>query len=192
MACLIGTPSGGIHILPLSVTSGISNLTTEEGQSMQKITPFLWFESQAEEAAAFYVSVFKNSQVIRITHYGEGTSKPKGSVMTASFQIEGQDFVALNGGPEYTFSPAISFVVNCSDQEEIDDYWQKLSEGGRAVRCGWLVDKYGVSWQIVPRILGSLLSDTDDLRAQRVMTAMLGMVKLDIARLKEAAGSDLS
>ena len=153
---------------------------------MQKITPFLWFDSKAEEAANFYVSVFKNSKIVSIMRYGEAEPGPKGSVMSATFQLDGQDFIALNGGPMFTFSPAISFFVNCESQEEVDKLWEKLSEGGEKQRCGWLKDKYGVSWQIIPTVLGQLLQDKDREKSQRVMNAMLQMDKLDITTLKQA------
>jgi predicted 3-demethylubiquinone-9 3-methyltransferase (glyoxalase superfamily) len=153
---------------------------------MQKITPFLWFDSKAEEAANFYVSVFKNSKIVSIMRYGEAGPGPKGSVMSATFQLDGQDFIALNGGPMFTFSPAISFFVNCESQEEVDKLWKKLSEGGEKQRCGWLKDKYGVSWQIVPTVLGQLLQDKDGEKSKRVMNAMLQMDKLDITTLKQA------
>lgn len=158
---------------------------------MQKITPFLWFDSQAEAAAAFYVSVFKNSKLLKVTRYDEGgakvTGRPAGSVMTVAFQLDGQEFVALNGGPHFKFSEAISFVVNCETQAEVDRFWEQLSAGGQTQQCGWLKDKYGVSWQIVPTVLGELLSSEDAARAQRVMQAMLQMVKLDLAKLEQAA-----
>jgi predicted 3-demethylubiquinone-9 3-methyltransferase (glyoxalase superfamily) len=153
---------------------------------MQKITPFLWFDSKAEEAANFYVSVFKNSKIVSIMRYGEAGPGPKGSVMSATFQLDGQDFIALNGGPMFTFSPAISFFVNCESQEEVDKLWKKLSEGGEKQRCGWLKDKYGVSWQIVPTVSGQLLQDKDGEKSKRVMNAMLQMDKLDITTLKQA------
>ncbi|HYL21810.1 MAG TPA: VOC family protein [Gemmatimonadales bacterium] len=153
---------------------------------MQEITPFLWFNGKAEEAMNFYVSVFKNSQVVSVTRYGDAGPGPKGSVMTAAFQLEGQDFVALNGGPEFTFSPAISFLVNCETQQEVDELWEKLSQGGEKGKCGWLKDKYGVSWQIVPSLLRKLLQDTDASKAQRVMKAMLQMDKIDTRRLQQA------
>ena len=156
---------------------------------MQKITTFLWFDTQAEEAAKFYVSIFKSSKIVAVTRYGDTGPGPKGSVMTVAFQLEGQEFVALNGGPEFKFTPAISLVVNCTSQEEVDDLWRKLSAGGRTDRCGWLQDKYGLSWQIVPTVLNELLQDKDAERSQRVMKAMLEMDKLDIARLKQAAGA---
>ena len=153
---------------------------------MQKITPFLWFDSKAEEAANFYVSVFKNSKIVSIMRYGEAGPGPKGSVMSATFQLDGQDFIALNGGPMFTFSPAISFFVNCESQEEVDKLWEKLSEGGEKQRCGWLKDKYGVSWQIIPTVLGQMLQDKDGEKSKRVMNAMLQMDKLDIKTLKQA------
>jgi predicted 3-demethylubiquinone-9 3-methyltransferase (glyoxalase superfamily) len=157
---------------------------------MQKITPFLWFDDQAEEAANFYTSVFKNSKIGKIAHYGEETAKrtgrPEGSVMTIAFELDGEEFVALNGGPQFKFTEATSFVVNCETQEEVDYFWGKLSGGGKEVQCGWLKDKYGLSWQIVPTVLGELLSDKDGAKSQRVMQAMLKMVKLDIKKLKQA------
>jgi len=153
---------------------------------MQKITPFLWYDGNAEEAVNFYVSVFKNSKVVSFARYGDAGPGPKGSVMTAAFQLEGQDFVALNGGPQFKFTPAISFVVNCETQQEVDELWEKLSAGGRKDRCGWLQDKFGVSWQIVPTILSKLLQDKDPEKSKRVMQAMMQMDKIDIGRLKQA------
>jgi predicted 3-demethylubiquinone-9 3-methyltransferase (glyoxalase superfamily) len=153
---------------------------------MQKITPFLWFNGQAEEAMNFYVSIFKNSKVGSVTRYGEAGPGPKGTVMYATFQLDGQEFMALNGGPQFKFSPAISFFVNCQTQEEVDELWEKLSEGGEKNRCGWLDDKFGVSWQIIPTALGKLLSDKDPEKSKRVMQAMLQMDKIDIKRLKDA------
>ena len=159
---------------------------------MQKITPFLWFNTQAEEAAKFYVSIFKNSKVGGVTRYDEAGAKasgmPKGTAMTVAFQLEGQQFTALNGGPHFKFTEAISFVVNCESQEEVDHYWSKLSEGGdeKAQQCGWLKDKHGLSWQIVPKVLVKLLSDPDAAKSQRVMQAMLQMRKIDINALKQA------
>lgn len=159
---------------------------------MQKITPCLWFNDQAEEAMRFYVSVFKNSKVGRITHYGEAGAKvsgrPKGSVMTATFEIEGQEFMALNGGPHFTLSEAVSFIVKCDTQKEIDTFWEKLSEGGEKGVCGWLKDKFGLSWQIVPTMLSDMMQDKDAEKTNRVMEAVLQMKKLDIARLQEAYG----
>jgi len=158
---------------------------------MQKITPFLWFDDNAEEAVKFYTSIFKNSKIGKIARYDKAGEKaagrPAGSVMTIEFHLEGQEFVALNGGPHFKFTEAISFVVNCQTQEEVDYYWEKLSDGGKEVQCGWLKDKFGLSWQIVPTVLGELLSDKDALKSQRVMEAMLQMVKLDIKKLKQAA-----
>lgn len=151
---------------------------------MQKITTFLWFNGNAEEAMNFYVSVFKNAKVGEVTRYAEGMQMPKGTVLTATFELEGQTFVALNGGPQYTFTPAISFAVNCRTQEEIDDYWQKLTAGGKEIACGWLQDKFGVSWQIVPAVLGDLLKDPA--RSERVLKALMKMVKLDLKTLEEA------
>jgi predicted 3-demethylubiquinone-9 3-methyltransferase (glyoxalase superfamily) len=153
---------------------------------MQKITPFLWFDNQAEEAMNFYTSVFKNSKIGSVARYGEAGPGQKGSVMTASFQLEGQEFMALNGGPLFKFTEAISFVVNCESQDEVDDFWNKLTEGGRESQCGWLKDKFGLSWQIVPTILSKLLGDKDPKKAQRVMQAMLQMKKIIIADLKKA------
>jgi predicted 3-demethylubiquinone-9 3-methyltransferase (glyoxalase superfamily) len=159
----------------------------------QKIAPFLWFDDQAEEAVKFYTSVFKNSKIHKITHYDEESSKaagkPKGTVMTVEFELEGQEFVALNGGPQFKFSEAVSFVVNCESQDEVDYYWAKLTEAGdvNAQQCGWLKDKYGLSWQIVPRVLIELLKDPDPDRARRVMKAVLQMKKIDIETLKKAA-----
>jgi predicted 3-demethylubiquinone-9 3-methyltransferase (glyoxalase superfamily) len=153
---------------------------------MQKITPFLWFDDKAEEAMNFYMSIFKNSKVLSVARYGEAGPGPQGTVMTATFELNGQEFMALNGGPEYRFSPAISFFVNCETQQEVDDLWEKLSEGGKKDRCGWLTDKYGVTWQIVPTILGELMADKDREKARRVTQAMLQMDKLDISALKQA------
>jgi predicted 3-demethylubiquinone-9 3-methyltransferase (glyoxalase superfamily) len=153
---------------------------------MQKITPFLWFDGQAEEAMNFYTSIFKNSKVVSVHRHGEAGPWPKGTVMSAAFQLDGQDFMALNGGPHFTFSPAISFFVNCKTQEEVDELWDKLSAGGEKQRCGWLKDKYGVSWQIIPSALGELMNDPDPVKSARVMKAMLQMTKIDIAGLKRA------
>src|ERR1700738_1866307 len=153
---------------------------------MQKITPFLWFDGKAEEAMNFYVSLFKNSKVVKVTRYGEAGPGPKGTVMSATFQLEGQEYYALNGGPQFTFSPAISFFVNCETQQEVDELWEKLSEGGAKQRCGWLKDKYGVSWQIIPSVLGKLLQDKDAGKAKSVMNAMLQMNKIDIKGLQQA------
>ena len=153
---------------------------------MQKITPFLWFDDKAEEAMHFYVSIFKNSKIGTVTRYGEAGPGPKGTVMSATFQLDGQEFFALNGGPHYKFTPAISLFVNCETQQEVDELWDKLSAGGRKDRCGWLQDKYGLSWQIIPSLLGRLLHDEDAKKAQRVMQAMLQMDKIDMKKLEQA------
>jgi predicted 3-demethylubiquinone-9 3-methyltransferase (glyoxalase superfamily) len=155
---------------------------------MQKITPFLWFDGNAEEAANFYVSIFKNSKIGKISRYGDAGPGPKGSVMSVTFQLEGQEFFALNGGPQFKFTPAISLFVNCETQQEVDELWDKLSAGGRTDRCGWLQDKFGLSWQIIPTVLGQLLGDKDPQRAKRAMQAMLQMTKIDIKKLQQAAG----
>ena len=154
--------------------------------NQQKITPFLWFNDNAEEAMNFYTSIFKDSKIVTVTRYGKAGPGPEGTVMSATFQLEGQEFYALNGGPQFSFTPAISFFVNCETQQEVDELWKKLSEGGEIQQCGWLQDKYGLSWQIIPTILGKLLRDKDPAKAQRVMQAMLQMKKIDIARLKQA------
>jgi len=153
---------------------------------MQKITPFWWFNDKAEEAATFYTSIFKNSKIVNVSRYGEAGPGPKGTVMVVKFQLEGQEFLALNGGPQFTFTPAVSFVVNCKTQREVDEFWEKLSEGGKTNQCGWLQDKYGLSWQIVPTALGEMLQDKDPKKSQRVMKAMLQMTKIEIQRLKQA------
>ena len=153
---------------------------------IQKITPFLWFDHQAEEAARFYVSIFPNSKIMKLVRYNKAGPGPAGSVMTVEFQLEGQSFVALNGGPHFKFTEAISFVVNCQTQQEVDVYWEKLSAGGGEVQCGWLKDKFGLSWQIVPTVLPELLSGSDPEKSERVMKAMFSMKKLDIRALKEA------
>jgi predicted 3-demethylubiquinone-9 3-methyltransferase (glyoxalase superfamily) len=155
---------------------------------MQKITPFLWFDGKAEEAMNFYTSIFKNSRIGRISRYGEAGPGPKGAVMSGTFQLDGQEFMALNGGPQFTFSPAISLFVNCETQEEVDELWEKLSAGGEKQRCGWLKDKYGVSWQIIPAALGRMLQDKDPEKSKRVMKAMLEMTKIEIEILKQAYG----
>jgi len=153
---------------------------------MHRITPFLWFDNQAEEAANFYVSVFDNSKIVRILRYGEGAPRPKGTVMTVEFELDGQAFIALNGGPHFKFTEAISFSVDCKSQGEVDRYWQKLSEGGAEVQCGWLKDRYGLSWQIVPSGLPQMLADPDLEKSKRVMDAMLKMKKLDMPALEAA------
>jgi len=153
---------------------------------MQKITPFLWFDDKAEEATNFYVSIFKNSKIGRVTRYGEAGPGPKGTAMSVTFELEGQEFFALNGGPLFSFTPAISFFVNCETQQEVDELWEKLSAGGEKSRCGWLKDKYGLSWQIIPSVLGKMLQDKDAAKAKSVMNAMLQMDKIDINRLQQA------
>jgi predicted 3-demethylubiquinone-9 3-methyltransferase (glyoxalase superfamily) len=153
---------------------------------IQKITPFLWFDHQAEEAAGFYASIFPNSKIVKVVRYGKAGPGPPGSAMTVEFQLEGQTFVALNGGPLFKFTEAISFVVNCQAQDEVDAYWDKLSAGGSDLQCGWLKDKFGLSWQIVPTVLSELLSDPDPQKSQRVMKALMTMKKLDIRALKQA------
>lgn len=157
---------------------------------MQKIIPFLWFDGNAEEAVNFYVSIFKDSKIVNVARYGEAVAKaagrPEGTVMTIVFRLEGQEFIALNGGPVFTFSPAISLLVNCETQEEVDELWEKLSEGGEIEQCGWLRDKYGVSWQIIPTLLVDLLQGKHAEKAERVMNAMLQMNKIDIQGLKQA------
>lgn len=153
---------------------------------MQKISPFLWFDGNAEEAVRFYVSIFKNSKILSVSRYGDAGPGPKGSVMVVTFELEGQEFMALNGGPHFKFTEAISFLVHCETQEEVDELWEKLSEGGERNSCGWLKDKFGVSWQVVPTSLGKMLQDKDPERSQRVMKAMLQMDKIDMNRLRQA------
>ena len=153
---------------------------------MPKITPFLWFDGKAEEAMNFYISIFKNSKILSVTRYGEAGPGPKGTVMTAKFALNGQEFVALNGGPQFTFTEAISFVVNCETQQEVDELWEKLSAGGQKSRCGWLKDKYGLSWQVVPTALVEMLQDKDAKKSNRVMQAMLQMNKIEIETLRRA------
>ena len=159
-------------------------------KTLQRITPFLWFDGQAEEAAKFYVSIFKNSRVVSTSRYDEEASRvagrPKGSVMTVAFELDGQEFTALNGGPLFKFTEATSFVVNCETQREVDHFWDKLSAGGEEVQCGWLKDRFGVSWQVVPTILSQLLAGADPEKSRRAMSAMLKMKKLDIDSLKRA------
>ena len=156
-----------------------------------KITPNLWFDTEAEEAASFYTSVFENSQIVNVTHYPEGAPGPAGSVMTVEFELDGQRFVGINGGPQFTFDEAVSFEIKCDAQEEVDYYWERLSEGGEEGQCGWLKDRYGLSWQVVPTGMEEVFADPDPARAQRAMQAMLGMSKLDIGALRSAAdGAD--
>jgi predicted 3-demethylubiquinone-9 3-methyltransferase (glyoxalase superfamily) len=153
---------------------------------MKRITPFLWFDNNAEEAMQFYTSIFKDSKVGSVSRYGDAGPGPKGAVMTAAFELDGQEFIALNGGPQFKFTEAISFVINCTSQEEVDYYWQRLTTGGQESQCGWLKDKFGLSWQVVPTILSQLLQDKDREKAGRVMNAMLQMSKIDIAALQRA------
>lgn len=154
---------------------------------MQSITPSLWFDTEAEDAANFYVSVFKNSQVLNVSRYGEAGPRPAGTVMTVDFELDGLGFIALNGGPDFPFTEAVSLQVNCETQEEVDRYWSVLSEGGEEGPCGWLKDRFGLSWQIIPVALSELLNDPDAAKAQRAMAAMLQMKKIDIAALRAAA-----
>jgi predicted 3-demethylubiquinone-9 3-methyltransferase (glyoxalase superfamily) len=153
---------------------------------MQKIKPFLWYNNNAEEAVDYYLSVFKNARKGNVTRYGEGGPMPKGTVMTVEFELDGLEFVALNGGPHFIFTEAVSFTIDCNDQVEVDYYWDKLSEGGQKSMCGWLKDKYGLSWQVVPKALPKLLSDPDKTKAQKVMSAMMKMDKIVISKLEEA------
>ena len=155
--------------------------------TLSKITPCLWFDTEGEEAATFYTGIFENSRITHVTRYGSAGPRPEGTVMTVNFELDGQEFIALNGGPEFSFSEAISFQVNCESQEEVDTFWSRLSDGGQEGPCGWLKDKYGVSWQIVPIMMDELIRDPDHEKAQRVMKAMLGMGKLDVAELQRAA-----
>jgi len=157
---------------------------------MQKINTFLWFDAQAEEAANFYVSIFKNSKILNMSHYGEGGPRPKGSVLVVEFQLDGQKFLALNGGPHFKFTEAISLMVNCETQQEIDDMWEKLSAGGEESQCGWLKDKYGLSWQVVPAILNQLLDSKIPEKANRVFKEIMTMHKLDIKRMQQAYDRD--
>ncbi|HTK11350.1 MAG TPA: VOC family protein [Ktedonobacteraceae bacterium] len=157
-----------------------------KGTHLQKITPSLWFDGNAEEAVTFYVSLFENSKIVGMSRYGEAGPGPEGAVLTVEFQLEGQSFLAINAGPEFPFTPAISFMVNCETQQEVDELWEKLSAGGKEVECGWLTDKYGLSWQIVPTILGELMKDKDAEKVKRVTEAMFRMKKLDVRILQEA------
>jgi len=153
----------------------------------QKITPNLWFDTEAEEAAGFYISVFKNSRIVTVTHYTEAGPRPAGTVMTVEFELDGQRFVGINGGPEFTFDEAVSFSIACETQDEVDYYWERLSEGGEEGQCGWLKDRHGLSWQVVPTGIEEVFADPDPQRARRAMQAMFGMSKLDIAALRSAA-----
>jgi predicted 3-demethylubiquinone-9 3-methyltransferase (glyoxalase superfamily) len=153
----------------------------------QKITTFLWFDGNAEEAVNFYISVFKNSKILKTVHYGDAGPLPKGTIMTIEFELDGEQFTALNGGPEFKFNESISLLVHCKTQQEVDYFWEKLSEGGQEVECGWLKDKFGLAWQVVPDVLFELVSDEDPQKSDRVMKALMQMVKLDIEGLKKAA-----
>ncbi len=157
---------------------------------MHNITPFLWFDGKAEEAAKFYTSIFPKSKIRHVTRYGDAGPGPKGSVMTVEFQLDGQKFIALNGGPDFKFNESVSFMVHCKTQAEVDRYWKKLTAGGKEVACGWLKDKYGLCWQIVPTVFFELVSSKDEEKSQRVMQAMMNMVKFDIAKLKQAYRGD--
>jgi predicted 3-demethylubiquinone-9 3-methyltransferase (glyoxalase superfamily) len=161
--------------------------TTREDKSMNEITPCLWFDTEGEEAAKLYTSVFPNSKILDVSRYGEAGPRPAGTAMTVSFELEGQRFVALNGGPQYTFTEAVSFQVSCKTQDEVDHFWNKLSEGGEEGPCGWLKDRFGLSWQIIPTRLPELLTDPDREKSQRVMAAMLKMKKIEIGELERAA-----
>lgn len=168
--------------------TGVATSRTERTRpSTQKITTFLWFDSNAEEAVNFYVSIFKNSKILNSARYGDVGPGPKGKIMTIGFQLEGQDFTALNGGPQFKFTEAVSLVVHCQTQDEVDYFWDKLSAGGEKVECGWVKDKFGLSWQVVPDVLLELLQDSDRQKSERVMKAMLQMKKLNIEQLKQAA-----
>jgi predicted 3-demethylubiquinone-9 3-methyltransferase (glyoxalase superfamily) len=179
--------AGGRNVgLEFERRAGGSAPAGQGGDRVQKITPFLWFDGQAEEAARFYASVFKNSKIGKVVRYGDAGPGPKGSVMIVPFQLDGQDFLALNGGPQFTFNEAVSFVVNCTTQAEIDSFWEKLSESGQPGQCGWLKDRYGVSWQIVPTALGELMQSGNAEQSRRVMAAVLQMRKIDIGALERA------
>jgi predicted 3-demethylubiquinone-9 3-methyltransferase (glyoxalase superfamily) len=162
-------------------------ISTRKDDVMQAITPCLWFDTEGEDAANFYTSVFPSSKIVEVTRYGSAGPRAEGTVMTVSFELDGQEFIALNGGPEFTFNEAVSFQVSCKTQEEVDAFWSKLSEGGEEGPCGWLKDKFGLSWQIVPTVLPALLADPDREKSQRVMQAMLSMRKIEIGALERAA-----
>jgi len=173
-------------VTPENLKAAAEARAREEQDRAQKITPFLWFDGNAEEAANLYVSIFKNSKILSVSRYGESGPGPKGTAMSVTFQLDGQKFFALNGGPQYTFTPAVSFFVNCATQAEVDDLWEKLSAGGEKNRCGWLKDKFGLSWQIIPSALGEMLQDKDPAKSGRTMKAMLQMEKIDINKLRQA------
>jgi predicted 3-demethylubiquinone-9 3-methyltransferase (glyoxalase superfamily) len=170
-------------------TTGLRAELSERSEAMRKVTPCLWFDTQGEDAAEFYTAIFDNSRIVHVARYGSAGPRPAGSVMTVTFELDGQRFVALNGGPEFTFSEAISFQVDCASQEEVDHFWSRLGDGGQEGPCGWLKDRFGVSWQIVPARLNELLDDPDPETSERVMRAMLEMRKIDIATLEEAAAA---
>ncbi len=157
---------------------------------MQRITPNLWFDTEAEEAADFYTSIFENSRIVNVTHYTEGAPRPAGMVMTVDFELDGQRFTGINGGPDFKFDEAVSLLINCETQDEVDYYWEKLTDGGEESVCGWLKDRFGVSWQVVPAGMEELFADSDSTRAERAMRAMLEMRKLDLAKLRAAADGD--
>jgi predicted 3-demethylubiquinone-9 3-methyltransferase (glyoxalase superfamily) len=157
---------------------------------MQSVAPFLWFDNQAEEAVRFYLSIFPSGKLIETTYYGDAGPRPKGSVMTVTFELLGQHFIALNGGSHFQFNPAVSFFIECDTQAEVDDLWDKLGDGGQPIQCGWITDKYGLTWQVVPRALLRMIQDKDAAKADRAMTAMMGMVKLDLAALERAWRGD--
>src|SRR4051812_24505894 len=163
------------------------DISPARGEAMPGITPNLWFDTKAEEAAEFYVSVFPNSKITNVTHYGEAGPRPAGTVLTVDFVLDGQEYTAINGGPEFTFDEAISLLINCADQDEVDYYWAKLTDGGEESQCGWLKDRFGLSWQVCPPGMVEILNDPDQERSQRAMQAMLGMRKLDLAALRAAA-----
>ncbi len=171
----------------MASTTTQTSKTPENQSQPQKITTFLWFDNNAEEAANFYTSIFKNSKIRNVTHYGDAGAGPKAKVMMVDFELDGQHFTALNGGPTFKFTEAISLLVHCKDQKEIDYFWEKLSEGGQKVQCGWLKDKYGLSWQITPDVLLDFLTDPDEKRKDRVMSAMMQLTKIEIEPLLEAA-----
>jgi predicted 3-demethylubiquinone-9 3-methyltransferase (glyoxalase superfamily) len=189
-----GTPEikGGVKMAATNATQRGAVATSGDERTeprAQKITTFLWFDQNAEEAVNFYVSVFKNSKILQIVRNGDAGPGPKGSVLTISFQLDGQEFAALNGGPQFKFTEAISLLVHCDTQDEIDYYWEKLSEGGEKVECGWLKDKFGLSWQVAPDLLLQLIGDSDTEKAQRVMKAMMKMKKIDLEGIKKAAAA---
>src|SRR5438445_11212283 len=182
----VRSPLKGAYQRRRHVGGAVSTRGSQQERHMQKIVPFLWFDGKAEEAAKFYVSIFKNSKVVNVSRYGDAEPGPKGTVMSATFQLEGQEFYALNGGPQFSFTPAISLFVNCETQAEVDELWKKLSAGGREDQCGWLQDKYGLSWQIIPTALGRMLGDKDPEKANRAMQAMLKRKKIEIKGLQQA------